>query len=100
MACVTLHMLGKYRSQAKNMHNINKIYMITTAWLSLITQPGLIRNLTLGKCFLSSVLGDAAGKGGFGGAAAEEKEEFCLSGDIAGDGGGKLRNADLCMQQS
>lgn len=36
MACVTLHMLVEYRSQAKNMHNINKISVITIALMSLI----------------------------------------------------------------
>jgi len=35
MACVTLYIFVKYRSRAKNMHNISKIYMITIPYISL-----------------------------------------------------------------
>lgn len=63
MARVTLHMLVKYRSQAKNVHNITKIYMRTTSYMSLIAAATTDHESDSGKMFFSSpVLKDGGEK--------------------------------------
>lgn len=87
MACVTLHIFVKYRSQAKNMHNISKIYITTTACISLTaasstdhkSDSGGFSNSQRQNVFQSLVLNDGSRKLGFGRVGIDEKKEFFLT---------------------
>lgn len=87
MACVTLHMFIKYRSQAENMHSIRRIYMITIAYISLTAKTSTDRKSDSGgfsktewqHVFLKPVLKDGGKKVDFGRVGIDEKKEFFLT---------------------
>lgn len=76
-------MLVEYRSQAKNMHNINKISVITIALASLIAAAATDQKSDSGKMSFQALAWKMVVKSE---AVAEEKEGFCPSGDIPRDG--------------